>query len=192
MQLCLVSLVGFFSGRLVDLGYIRHCIFVGCGMQIVGVFTTSVSTTYWQLFLAQGVCSGLGHGFLYAPIVSILPTYFKRRRAIAMALATCGSATGGLVFPAIAYSCLKTLGFRLTVIIMGVVVTFNSVLVVTFTKAHIAPRKARTLFNFTPFCELPFTLFAVATWLVSWSVYFAYFYVRISQCLSTVSARCLC
>ncbi|KAI8261176.1 Aspyridones efflux protein apdF [Colletotrichum sp. SAR 10_98] len=119
MQMFLLNFVGFFSGRTVDSGYFRLSLGIGCAFQVAGVFLTAFSTQYWQLFLAQGVCSGLGHGFLFAPIVSILPTYFKKNRAVAVSLATCGASTGGMVFPVIAYFAMPRLGFRWTVIIMG-------------------------------------------------------------------------
>ncbi|KAI8315441.1 Aspyridones efflux protein apdF [Colletotrichum sp. SAR11_59] len=118
MQMFLLNFAGFFSGRTVDSGYFRLSLSIGCAFQVAGIFLTAFSTQYWQLFLAQGVCSGLGHGFLFAPIVSILPTYFKKNRALAVSLATCGASTGGMVFPIIAYFAMPRLGFRWTVIIM--------------------------------------------------------------------------
>jgi MFS family permease len=178
MQMFLLNFIGVFSGRIVDMGYFRASLYIGCFFQILGVFTTAFSTSYWQLFLAQGVCSGLGHGFLFAPIISILPTYFKRHRAIAVSLATCGAATGGMVFPAIAYSCLARMGFRWTVLIMGFIVAFNCVVVLLFTRTRIPPRKPRSLVDLEAFKELPYSLFALGSFLATWGLYFAYFYVR--------------
>lgn len=175
----LLNFIGFFSGRFVDTGYFRLSLSIGCAFQVAGVFTTAFSTSYWQLFLAQGLCSGLGHGFLYAPIVSILPTYFKKNRAFAVSLVTCGASTGGMVFPIIAYFAMPRLGFRWTVIIMGCVVTFNAAMILCFTRTRVPTRKPRSLFDLRAFTELPYTLFAVGSFFALWGVYFAYFYVGI-------------
>ncbi|KAJ0367081.1 hypothetical protein COL26b_011436 [Colletotrichum chrysophilum] len=179
MQMFLLNFVGFFSGRTVDSGHFRLSLSIGCAFQVTGVFLTAFSTQYWQLFLAQGVCSGLGHGFLFAPIVSILPTYFKKNRAVAVSLATCGASTGGMVFPIIAYFAMPRLGFRWTVIIMGCVITFNATMILCFTRTRVATRKPRSLFDLRAFTELPYTLFAVGSFFALWGIYFAYFYIGI-------------
>ncbi|KAF6793736.1 MFS monocarboxylate transporter [Colletotrichum sojae] len=177
MQMFLLNFVGLFSGRTVDSGHLRLSLAAGCALQVAGVFLTAFSTQYWQLFLAQGVCSGLGHGFLFAPVVSILPTYFKKKRAVAVSLATCGASTGGMAFPVIAYFAMPRLGFRWTVVIMGCVVTFNAVMILSFTRARVVARKPRSLLDLRAFRELPYTLFAVGSFFALWGIYFAYFYV---------------
>ncbi|KAF6818055.1 MFS monocarboxylate transporter [Colletotrichum plurivorum] len=179
MQMFLVNFVGLFSGRTVDSGHLRLSLAAGCALQVAGVFLTAFSTQYWQLFLAQGVCSGLGHGFLFAPVVSILPTYFKKKRAVAVSLATCGASTGGMAFPVIAYFAMPRLGFRWAVVIMGCVITFNAVMILSFTRARVVARKPRSLLDLRAFRELPYTLFAVGSFFALWGIYFAYFYIGI-------------
>ncbi|KAL1798510.1 hypothetical protein ACET3X_002547 [Alternaria dauci] len=177
MQMFLLNFVGVFSGRTVDMGYLRHCLVLGCILQVLGAFMTAISTEYWQLFLSQGLCSGLGHGFLFAPIVSILPTYFKRHRALAVSLATCGSSTGGMIFPLIAYFCLHRHGFRWTVFIMAFVITFNAATILAFTKTRVPVRKPRSFFDARALKEGSFNLFVIGSFLSLWGLYFAYFYI---------------
>ncbi|EUC31888.1 hypothetical protein COCCADRAFT_100202 [Bipolaris zeicola 26-R-13] len=179
LQMFLLNFVGVFSGRTVDMGYFRQTLLLGCTLQVLGIFMTALSTKYWQLFLAQGVCSGLGHGFLFAPIVSILPTYFKKHRAVAVSLATCGASTGGMVFPLIAYSCLNRVGFRWTVLIMSFVVTFNAAMILSFTKTRVPVRKPRSILDTRAFKERSFTLFTIGSFLALWGLYFAYFYIGV-------------
>ncbi|KAJ6783654.1 hypothetical protein PWT90_07580 [Aphanocladium album] len=179
MEMFLLNFIGVFSGRTVDMGYFRYTLLIGCAFQVLGVFMTAISTQYWQLFLAQGVCSGLGHGFLFAPIVSILPTYFKKNRAVAVSLATCGASTGGIVFPMIAYTCLDRLGFRWTVFIMGFVITFNAAMILTFTRTRVPVRKPRALLDARAFKQLPYALFTAGSFFTLWGLYFAYFYIGV-------------
>lgn len=52
-----------------------------------------------QVFLAQGVGLGIGIGLSYIPTVSVVSQYFHKRRALALGIATSGSAVGGMIHP---------------------------------------------------------------------------------------------
>lgn len=75
-QAFLIMFLGAFSGRIVDAGFYRYLMISGLGLQIVGIFATSLVSNYWQFFLAQGICQGIGGGLVLVPtmaIVSSLP-----------------------------------------------------------------------------------------------------------------------
>jgi hypothetical protein len=59
VQSWLLILVGVLSGPLFDLGWFRPMLIIGNGLVIFGIFMLSLCKTYWQVFLAQGVCMGL-------------------------------------------------------------------------------------------------------------------------------------
>ncbi|KAF5878167.1 putative mfs monocarboxylate transporter protein [Botrytis fragariae] len=190
LQLCLLLFIGTFSGRALDGGYFKILLFIGCGLQVIGTFATSFATQYWQILLAQGICTGVGHGLLFCPMISLISTYFSKRRSIAIGLAACGSATGGLVFPAIAYSCLEPIGFPWTVRIMGFVMLANNCFVILLTKTRIAPRASGPWIDLSAFRELPYTLYSIGLFLSLWGVYFAYYYISIfSRDILLVSTR---
>ena len=111
VQILLVYLIGTFSGRALDAGYYHTTLAVGSFLQVMAVFMTSISTAYWQLFLAQGLCKGLGDGLLFCPTVSLVATYFTKKRVLAMACTASGAATGGIIFPLIAQQLLEKIGF---------------------------------------------------------------------------------
>jgi len=67
-------------------------------MIVFGVMMTSIATEYWQIMLAQGFCVGIGAGCVFVPGVSILPTYFSTRKALATGIATSGSSLGAYSF----------------------------------------------------------------------------------------------
>lgn len=69
MQIFLLFLVSTLSGRATDMGFFHHSIFFGSLLQVLSVFMTSISSEYWQLFLAQGVAMGLGNGLLFCPVL---------------------------------------------------------------------------------------------------------------------------
>lgn len=122
---------------------------------------TSLATEYWQLFLAQGLCTGLGNGLLFCPILSVISTYFIERRALAIAIAASGSATGGLVFPAIVETLLPRIGFGWTVRIIGFVMLALQAVVFVCVKTRLPPRKSGPLIEWGAFTEAPYTLFAI-------------------------------
>ena len=69
VQIFLLFFIGTFSGRMTDAGYFRIIFGVGTFLLVLGVFLTSFCTEYWQVFLAQGVCTGLGNGLMFTPYV---------------------------------------------------------------------------------------------------------------------------
>ena len=178
VQIFLIYFVGTFSGRALDAGYYHPTLCAGCILQLVGVFMTSISTKYWQLFLAQGICQGLGDGLVFCPTIALMATYFSpRRRTLAISFATCGAPTGGMVFPVIARQLLDKIGFPWTVRIMGFVMLFNVVFILALAQTRIPPRKTGPLIEWTAFRELPFVLFAIGSFFSVWGVYFAFYYV---------------
>lgn len=138
---------------------------------------TSLSTKYWQLFLAQGICTGLGNGLIFCPALSLLSTYFSTKRSLAIGIAAAGSATGGVVFPAIFQQLLPKIGFAWTVRVVGFVMLGVQVVTLTFTKPRLPPRKTGPIVEWGAFKELPYALFAIAMFLNFWGLYFAFYYI---------------
>jgi MFS family permease len=93
-QLFLTMLVGVFAGWLIDAGYLRVLLVSGTFLEFFGTLMTSFCTQYWQILLAQGICVGLGSGFLGLASVAIIPLYFSRKRMIATGIAATGSSLG--------------------------------------------------------------------------------------------------
>lgn len=103
-QIFLLFFLGIFSSYFTDTGYFRTLVLSGAFLTTLGTIMASICQSYWQLFLAQGVCVGLGNRLLFTPTMSVVSTYFHKRRALAMGIAACGSVTGGLIFPSMTAS----------------------------------------------------------------------------------------
>lgn len=177
VQIFLLFFVGTFSGRATDYGLFRITFLVGSILQLIGVFMTSLSTKYWQLFLAQGICTGLGNGLIFCPALSLLSTYFSTKRSLAIGIAASGSATGGVVFPVIVQQLLPHIGFAWTVRVVGFVMLAVQVVTLTFTKPRLPPRKTGPVVEWGAFKELPYALFALGMFLNFWGLYFAFYYI---------------
>ncbi|KAI4229149.1 MAG: hypothetical protein L6R36_001106 [Xanthoria steineri] len=177
VQIFLLFFIGTVSGRSSDAGLFRPTFVLGSIFLLVGVFMTSLSTTYWQLFLSQGICTGIGNGLIFCPSLALLSTYFSSKRALAIGFGASGSATGGLVFPVIVQQLLPKIGFGWTVRVLGLVMLLLQVVAFVFTKPRMPPRKTGPLVELAAFRELPYTLFSVGMFLSFWGLYFAFYYI---------------
>ena len=70
-------------------------LYVGNFLVVLGIMMLSLCTEYWQVFLAQGICMGLGAGLLYIPSLALVSIWFDRKRALAMGVVMSGIAVGG-------------------------------------------------------------------------------------------------
>lgn len=176
-QLCLTLILATISGRLFDAGYYRPTIIFGLSMQIIGAFTASASKTYAQIFLSQGICHGIGCGFVLCPTISLLSTYFSKRRSMAIALVAGGSGTGGVIFPLIAQHLLTKIGFAWTVRIMGFVMLANAAVILSLGRTRIPGRKSGPWLELAAFKEPPYVLFICGMFSTFLGLYFVFTYV---------------
>ncbi|KAM0478337.1 hypothetical protein ACHAP7_006009 [Fusarium lateritium] len=178
LEVCLIFLIGTFSGRAFDAGYYRVAVAVGLFLQILGIFMTSIASAYWQVLLAQGICQGVGNGIIFAPTIANISTYFTRKKTIAISAGACGAATGGMVFPLIAQQLLPKIGFRWTVRVMGLVVAVASMIIMIIAKTRLKARKAGPLVEWAAFKEPAYVLFAAAMFFTLWPTWISYNYAR--------------
>ncbi|KAM3512697.1 hypothetical protein MY11210_003650 [Beauveria gryllotalpidicola] len=166
------SFMLFFGGPLVgkltdELGP-RIPILIGSFLHIFGLMMTSISTQYYQIFLAQSVCSALGCSFLfYAPIAAI-GTWFSQHRALAFGIITAGSSIGGVVLPIMVNHLVDQVGFgwamRCTAFLMlGILVVGNLTI-----KSRLPPlgRKFDVNDFISPFSERPFLLLSIGGFII--------------------------
>ena len=166
MQVFFLFSVGVLTGRLTDAGYFRPTFALGSLLAVLGSFLASISTTYTQLFFAQGVCIGVGMGCLFCPVVAVLSTYFQSRRNLAMGIAISGSATGGIVFPFMLRELLPRLGFSWTMRCLGFVQLASLLIANAFTRTRVPPRRAGPLIEWNAFKDPVFTFFALGSFFV--------------------------
>ena len=98
---------------------------------------------------------------------------------MAVSLASCGAATGGMVFPAIGYYLFDRLGFAWTVRLMALIIAVNGLVVSAVTRARIVSRMSSPWFDLTAFKELSYTMFSIGSFFIFEGIYFAYIYVSL-------------
>ena len=83
--------IGVLIGPIYDAGHCYTLLVSGSFLIVFGFMMTSISYTYWQVFLAQGICIGIGTSCLSIPSIALVAMYFTMKRAWAMSIATLGS-----------------------------------------------------------------------------------------------------
>ncbi|KAJ5155523.1 monocarboxylate permease [Penicillium capsulatum] len=179
VQVFLLFSVGVFAGRLTDGGHFRVVFSAGVFLQLLGLFMTSLSTKYWQIFLAQAVCLGIGNGCTFCPTLAILSQYFKKYRAFSVGLAASGAAVGGLVYPVlINWLIFKDgVGFAWALRAMGFIMLATYIPCLMWFKPRLPPRKSGPWIDTSAFSEAPFIFFSLSMFLNFWGLYFAFFYL---------------
>ncbi|GMF67047.1 unnamed protein product [Aspergillus oryzae] len=91
VQVFCIYFISTLSGRATDAGMARLVVGVGAVLLLLGTFMTSLATKYWQIFLAQGICTGIGQGLMWLPSITLISTYFVRLRVFAVTAAATGT-----------------------------------------------------------------------------------------------------
>ncbi|KAJ5164610.1 Major facilitator superfamily domain general substrate transporter [Penicillium coprophilum] len=177
VQIFLIFFIGTFSGRALDAGFFRPVFYAGILLQLLGVFMTSLSTRYWHLFLAQGICTGLGSGLQFCPVMGLVATYFSERRVFALAFCLVGSGTGGMLLPGLVKALMPTIGFGWTVRVLGFVMFATSIPVMLLLQTRLPPRRAGPFIEWAAFREPTYVLFCLGMFLNFWGLYFAFYYI---------------
>lgn len=121
----LLILGGAASGPAYDRGGPRaRALLLAAGAALVGLGVVALGSAraYHEVLLAQGVCVGAGSGLLYVPSLARVAAAFfdrPRARALAAALATSGTAVGGVVYPIALARLLPAVGFGWATRILG-------------------------------------------------------------------------
>ncbi|KAJ5688646.1 MFS-type transporter dbaD [Penicillium macrosclerotiorum] len=178
LQSFLLMLIGVITGPLFDAGYFRGLIGFANFMLPFGLMMTSLSTKYWHLILAQGICVGLAAGCLFVPSVAILPQYFRRKRGFANGLAASGSSIGGVVYPIMFNQLQEKIGFPWATRAIGFLCFGTTFISFSIMRVRFAPKEKRKLYQFSAFKDPAYCLFAAAMFLGFLGFYNFLFYVQ--------------
>lgn len=94
---------------------------IGIFFETLSLIGASFATEKYQIVLAQGICFGIGMGFLFVGSVGIPAQWFTKRRSIANAICAAGSGCGGLVWSLSTQAMIDNLGLPWAFRILGIV-----------------------------------------------------------------------
>ncbi|KAI0950722.1 hypothetical protein AcW1_007958 [Taiwanofungus camphoratus] len=173
----LLLLIGVLTGPLFDMGYFKSLLAVGTFLTVFGMMMTSLASKYYQVFLAQGVCVGLGCGCLFIPSVAIVATYFNKKRSFATGLAASGSSVGGIIYPAVFHQLQPKVGFGWATRVIGFIALGTLAICFVIMKRRVSPPARRQLLDLSAWKEGPYTLFTLGVFLGFMGLYIPFFYI---------------
>ncbi|KAI8379355.1 major facilitator superfamily domain-containing protein [Radiomyces spectabilis] len=159
LWLALANIVGpFFSFFAARIGYkwmLVAAVFC-CSLSLI---LASFANEIWQLYLTQGVLSGIGASLVWFPCISAPQQWFSKRRGLAVGIAISGSGFGGLVFSNVANAAIENLGYQWALRIVGLI-SFVLVAVAAFLVRPLNKPSVQStnVFNLRPFKNIQFVL----------------------------------
>ncbi|CDR88150.1 related to MCH4-monocarboxylate transporter [Sporisorium scitamineum] len=181
LQAFLLLLVGPLSGPLFDRGYLRTLNIVGSILIVFGMMMTSISSQYYQIFLAQGICTGLGMGTIFIQSVAILSAYFVKRRALATGISVCGSSLGGIIYPIVFQRLEPRIGFGWATRVVAFIALATQAVAVVLMRQRpgTCSSRSRALIDKSTFTEMPMLSFSFAALFAFMGLYVPFYYIGI-------------
>lgn len=133
------------------------------------ILQTSLSSRYYQIFLAQGVAGGLAGACVFAPCVALASISFDERRSLAVGLATSGFIFGAVIYPIVFRELQSKIGFAWTTRVMASM-AFGCFMVaypLLYWKTPRTKRDMRKIFDVEAWKDPAYATFC-------WAVFFVY------------------
>ena len=160
------------------------------GTQCAEILTV-FSTEYYQIVLAQGVCSPLGAAMIFYPAMSSVGTWFHKRRALALGIMASGSSLGGVIFPIMVEHLNRRVGFAWSMraaafLILGLMVYAN---LTVKSRLPPTPRPWSVKEFVQPLKEPPFFLIVAASFLFFFGMFLPFNFIILHAEAHGMSAR---
>ncbi len=115
-----------------------------CGFTLgIGYLLMSQTSDLWQLYLFYGVIIGSGMSGFFVTVLSTVPRWFSNRRSLMTGIATSGAGIGILIVPPVANWLILIYDWRLSYIILSVVIILTIVSAAQFLRR--APNQVRQI-----------------------------------------------
>ncbi|RMD39763.1 hypothetical protein DV735_g5370, partial [Chaetothyriales sp. CBS 134920] len=179
MQAFLMFLLAPIFGKIFDNRGPRQLLIGGSLLHIFGLMMLSLCTKYYQVFLAQGVCSALGTSALFYAGNNTVGRWFLKRRALALGIVSSGSSTGGLVISIMAARLISAIGFPWTIRTIAFLYTFLLAIALLTVQTRLEHRPTPFVpMNFLrPLKERAVAITALASFLFFLGVFIPYDYL---------------
>lgn len=179
METFMMFFGGPFAGLAFDNFGPRYLLLAGSFFHVFGLMMTSLSTQYYQIFLAQGVCSALGASAIFYSAMSSVGTWFFKNRATAFGVMASGSSMGGVILPIMVSKLIPKIGFGWTM--RAVAFMFLGMLIIAnlTVKSRLTPRPKKVdLMNFiNPLKEPAFLILCVSSFFFFFGTFLPFNYI---------------
>ncbi|KAG5519260.1 hypothetical protein PMAC_001885, partial [Pneumocystis sp. 'macacae'] len=174
-----IILISLFISPAYDRGYGRLLTIVGSVLIIFGLLMTSTANKYYQVFIYQSVCIGIGSGCVFIPALGVIAKYFDKRISLAMGIAASGAGIGGLVFPLLFQNLINRIGFAWTMRVFALISLVLILISIVIAEMYKIPHQQPPPFNFSSLGEYTFMVFNISVFFIFVGIYFPYFYIPV-------------
>ncbi|CAK7240762.1 MAG: hypothetical protein STHCBS139747_002209 [Sporothrix thermara] len=187
LQIFFIMAMGPIIGRLFDSYGPRYIILVGTFMHVFGLMMASISTSYYQLLLSQGVCSAIGVAAIFQPALNCIPGWFNKRRGAAYGIVSTGSSLGGVIYPIMVSRLIDSIGYGWAMracafLILGLLIIANLTIHSRF-HAHPNFKPSGSLSRaqlIAPFVEPGFALLLLGMFFLTFGIFVPITYIPVS------------
>ncbi|PFH63005.1 hypothetical protein XA68_10417 [Ophiocordyceps unilateralis] len=140
VQIFVMIFCGTIFGRIFDNYGPKWMLRLGTVAYVFGLMMVSLSTQYYQFFLAQSIVSAAGSSAVFNCCMSSLVTWFARRRAAAFGIMVSGSSVGGVVLPIMMTQLIDRIGFPWMMRVMAFIFLGLLIIACVTVKSRLPPR----------------------------------------------------
>ncbi|WDK22564.1 major facilitator superfamily transporter [Colletotrichum graminicola] len=177
----MMGLQGPLVGHIYDHYGPRWLLFGGTILHVFGLMMTSLATKYWQILLAQGICSAIGVAAILSPGLSVIHGWFNRNRGAAFGVLSTGSSLGGVIFPIMVTRVIKTLGFPWAMRICAFIILALLIIANLTIKAFHPPRPQKLSRGqlLAPLKEFEFACVIIGFFLFTYGIFVPINYIQV-------------
>ncbi|KAF5249664.1 hypothetical protein FANTH_4972 [Fusarium anthophilum] len=186
LQIFFMLAMGPIVGAIYDRHGPHQLLIAGTILHVFGIMMTSISTKYWQIMLAQGVCSALGVAAIFQPALNAIHGWFSTKVGVAFGIVAGGSSIGGVILPIMVTHMIKEVGFGWAMRTCGFLLLALLVIANLTIRAFRPPRPTNPTRAdlLRPFQEPAFIMLTLGFLLFTFGVYVPITYLPV-QALST-------
>ncbi|KAJ4177350.1 hypothetical protein NW755_013901 [Fusarium falciforme] len=181
LQIFFMMAMGPVVGTLFDRYGPCWLLFIGSLLHVLGVMMTSLGSQYYQVLLAQGVCSAIGVACIFQPAMNVIGGWFDKKRGAAFGILSTGSSLGGVVFPIMVNRLIRRAGFGWAMRAGGFLVLFMLTIANVTIRAYRPPhpQKVTGAMVRKPFTEAEFVLLSAGLFCFTYGLFVPINYITV-------------
>ncbi|KAE8220910.1 hypothetical protein CF319_g5642 [Tilletia indica] len=154
---------------------------VGTLLFVLSCMLMSISTTYWSMFLAQGLLQGIAVGVLFPPALTCTAHWFYRHRGLTLGIVASGSSLGGVVWPIVLDRLIHEdrggVGFPWALRISGFIGLAALIPTIPFVRKRLAAVERGPFVDMRSFRNRAFVLLLTGQFIIYLGLYSEYYYL---------------
>ncbi|KAK0565062.1 hypothetical protein OC844_001399 [Tilletia horrida] len=160
----------------------------GTSLFVLSCMLMSISTTYWAMFLTQGVLQGVAVGILFPPALTCTAHWFIQNRGLALGVVASGSSLGGVVWPIVLnrliHRNLGGVGFPWALRISGFIALAVLIPTIPFVRKRLASVQRGPFIDMRSFRNTAFVLLLAGQFILYLGFYSDYYLPQMAATLS--------